>query len=239
LLEHSVREDLNKRAPRAMGVLHPLRIVIDNYPEDRPEDRVEEFECPNHPQNPAMGVRKVPFSRVLLIDREDFLENPPKKYMRLAPGREVRLRYAYIIKCGDIVKDPKTGEPVEIHCTYDPATRSGPPADGRKVEGIIHWVSATHSLPAEVRLYDRLFSVANPLGEKGEFTDYLNPKSLETLTACRVEPGLGNAAPGTLCQFERLGYFCVDLVDSSPGSLVFNRTATLRDSWAKIATQQR
>ena len=186
-----------------------------------------------------MGMRKVPFSRELLIERDDFLENPPKKYQRLAPGREVRLRYAYIVKCVNVVKDPKTGEVTEIHCTYDPTTRTGPPSDGRKVEGIIHWVSATHSVPAEVRLYDRLFRVANPMGEKGEFTDYLNPKSLETLKSCRIEPSVAGSAPGTNYQFERLGYFYVDPVDSSAGALVFNRTATLRDSWAKIAGKEK
>ena len=186
-----------------------------------------------------MGTRKVPFSRVLYIEREDFLENPPKKFYRLAPGREVRLRYGYFIKCEGVVKNPKTGEGVEIHCTYDPETRGGFAPDGRKVDATIHWVSAAHSLPAEVRLYDRLFRVANPLGEKegSNFTDYLNPKSLETLTSCQVEPGLAGAAPGSRYQFERLGYFCVDAVDSLAKGLVFNRTVTLRDSWAKIASQ--
>jgi glutaminyl-tRNA synthetase len=235
LLEHCVREDLNERSPRVLGVLYPLRVVIDNYP----EGQVEEFDCPYHPQNPAMGTRKVPFSRVLYIEREDFLENPPKKFYRLAPGREVRLRYGYFIKCEGVVKNPKTGEVVEIHCTYDPETRGGFAPDGRKVDATIHWVSAAHSLPAEVRLYDRLFRVANPLGEKegSDFTVYLNPKSLETLTSCQVEPGLAGAAPGSRYQFERLGYFCVDAVDSLAKGLVFNRTVTLRDSWAKIAGQ--
>ncbi len=235
LLEHCVREDLNERSPRVLGVLYPLRVVIDNYP----EGQVEEFDCPYHPQNPAMGTRKVPFSRVLYIEREDFLENPPKKFYRLTPGREVRLRYGYFMKCEGVVKNPKTGEVVEIHCTYDPETRGGFAPDGRKVDATIHWVSAAHSLPAEVRLYDRLFRVANPLGEKegSNFTDYLNPKSLETLTSCQVEPGLAGAAPGSRYQFERLGYFCVDAVDSSAKGLVFNRTVTLRDSWAKIAGQ--
>jgi glutaminyl-tRNA synthetase len=235
LLEHCVREDLNERSPRVLGVLYPLRVVIDNYP----EGQVEEFDCPYHPQNPAMGTRKVPFSRVLYIEREDFLENPPKKFYRLTPGREVRLRYGYFIKCEGVVKNPKTGEVVEIHCTYDPETRGGFAPDGRKVDATIHWVSAAHSLPAEVRLYDRLFRVANPLGEKegSNFTVYLNPKSLETLTSCQVEPGLAGAAPGSRYQFERLGYFCVDAVDSSAKGLVFNRTVTLRDSWAKIASQ--
>ena len=235
LLEHCVREDLNERSPRVLGVLYPLRVVIDNYP----EGQVEEFDCPYHPQNPAMGTRKVPFSRVLYIEREDFLENPPKKFYRLAPGREVRLRYGYFIKCEGVVKNPKTGEVVEIHCTYDPETRGGFAPDGRKVDATIHWVSAAHSLPAEVRLYDRFFRVANPLGEKegSNFTDYLNPKSLETLTSCQVEPGLAGAAPGSRYQFERLGYFCVDAVDSLAKGLVFNRTVTLRDSWAKIESK--
>jgi len=235
LLEHCVREDLNERSPRVLGVLYPLRVVIDNYP----EGQVEEFDCPYHPQNPAMGTRKVPFSRVLYIEREDFLENPPKKFYRLAPGREVRLRYGYFIKCEGVVKNPKTGEVVEIHCTYDPETRGGFAPDGRKVDATIHWVAAAHSLPAKVRLYDRLFRVANPLGEKegSDFTVYLNPKSLETLTSCQVEPGLAGAAPGSRYQFERLGYFCVDAVDSLAKGLVFNRTVTLRDSWAKIAGQ--
>ena len=235
LLEHCVREDLNERSPRVLGVLYPLRVVIDNYP----EGQVEEFDCPYHPQNPAMGTRKVPFSRVLYIEREDFLENPPKKFYRLAPGREVRLRYGYFMKCEGVVKNPKTGEVVEIHCTYDPETRGGFAPDGRKVDATIHWVSAAHSLPAEVRLYDRLFRVANPLGEKegSDFTVYLNPKSLETLTSCQVEPGLAGAAPGSRYQFERLGYFCVDAVDSLAKGLVFNRTVPLRDSWAKIAGQ--
>jgi glutaminyl-tRNA synthetase len=233
LLEHCVREDLNRRAIRVMGVLRPLRVIIDNYP----EGQVEELECPNHPQDPSLGTRKIPFSGTLFVERDDFLENPPKKYNRLAPGREVRLRYAYIIKCTKVVKDEKTGEVAEVHCTYDPDTRLGAPPDGRKVEGVIHWVSATHSLKAEVRLYDRLFQVPNPLGEKKEFTEFLNPKSLETLQSCRVEPSLAHSAPGNRYQFERLGYFCTDRVDSSSGAFVFNRTATLRDSWAKIATK--
>ena len=232
LLEHCVREDLNERAPRAMAVLRPLRVVVENYP----EGQVEEMESPNHPQKLQMGTRKVPFSRVLYIEREDFLENPPKKYFRLSPGREVRLRNAYIIKCTGLVKDEKTGEVTEVRCTYDPATKTGPPPDGRKVEGTIHWVSAEHSLTGEVRLYDRLFQVANPMGEKEEaFTKFLNPKSLETLTGCRFESSLGKAAPRSRYQFERLGYFSVDPVDSSPERLLFNRIATLRDSWAKIA----
>ncbi len=237
LLESCVRDDLNERAPRVMGVLYPLRVVIDNYP----ENQVEEFDCPYHPQNPGMGSRKVPFSRVLYVEREDFQENPPKKFYRLAPGREVRLRYGYFIKCVGVLKDPKTGEVAEVHCTYDPETRGGFAPDGRKVEATIHWVPADQSLPAEVRLYDRLFRVANPMGgkESSFLTDFLNPKSLETLKSCRVEPSLGGAAPGSRYQFERLGYFCTDPMDSSEKALVFNRTVTLRDSRAKIATPQK
>jgi glutaminyl-tRNA synthetase len=235
LLEHCVREDLNERAPRVMGVLRPLRVVIDNYP----EDKVEEFECPNHPQNPGMGSRKVPFSKVLYIDQDDFLENPPQKYYRLGPGREVRLRYSYIIKCIKVIKDEQTGKVVEVHCTYDPGTRNAPPRDGHKVEGVIHWVSANHSVSADVRLYDRLFQVADPMGEGDDFTKYLNPRSLEILTSCRVESSLTVAAPGSRYQFERLGYFCIDPKDSSPERLVFNRIVSLRDSWAKVAGQEK
>jgi glutaminyl-tRNA synthetase len=232
LLEHCVREDLNERAPRAMAVVRPLRVVIENYP----AGRSEEFESPNHPQKPEMGTRKVPFGRVLYIEQEDFMENPPKKYFRLSPGREVRLRNAYIIKCTGLAKDERTGEVTEVRCTFDPATRTGPPPDGRKVEGTIHWVSAEHSLTGEVRLYDRLFQVDNPMGGKDEaFTRFLNPKSLETQKECRFESSLGKAIPGSRYQFERVGYFCADSKDSLPGRLVFNRTATLRDSWAKIA----
>jgi glutaminyl-tRNA synthetase len=230
LLEHCVREDLNDRAPRAMCVLRPLRVVIDNYP----ENQAEEFECANHPQNPEMGTRKVPFSRVLYIERDDFSENPPKKYHRLGPGREVRLRNAYVIKYESMVKDEKTGEVVELHCTYDPATRNGPPADGRKVQGVIHWVSAKQCVPAEVRLYDRLFSIEDPGSQGDDFTKYLNPSSLETLTICYAELSLKDAEPGSKYQFERLGYFCVD-EDSSAGKPVFNRIVPLRDSWVKIS----
>jgi glutaminyl-tRNA synthetase len=231
LLEHSIREDLNRRAPRVMAVLRPLKVVIVNYP----EDLVEEMEAVNNPEDPSMGTRKVPFSRVLYIERDDFREDPPKKYFRLAPGREVRLRYAYFITCVDVIKDEPSGKVVELHCTVDPATRGGSSPDGRKVRGTLHWVSAAHALPAEVRLYDRLFLKENPLeGEDGaDFTAHLNPSSLETLTACRVEPGLADAAPGSIYQFERLGYFCVD-PDSSDDGLVFNRTVALRDTWAKI-----
>jgi len=228
LLEHCVREDLNERAPRAMCVLRPLRVVIDNYP----ENQAEEFECANHPQNPAMGTRKLPFSRVLYIERDDFAENPPKKYHRLGPGREVRLRNAYVIKFESMVKDEKTGEVTELHCTYDPGTRNGPPADGRKVQGVIHWVSARHCVNAEVRLYDRLFSIEDPGSEGDDFTKYLNPGSLDILTNCYAEMSLKNAEPGSRYQFERTGYFCVDK-DSVAGKPVFNRIVPLRDSWTK------
>jgi glutaminyl-tRNA synthetase len=235
LLEHCIREDLNQRAPRVMAVLRPLRLVIDNYP----EDTVEEFDAPYHPQNPDMGSRKVPFSRVLFIERGDFLEDPPKGFFRLAPGREVRLRYAYYVTCTEVVKDEQTGQVVEVHCTHDPKTRGGWSSDGRKVKGTIHWVSAAPSLPAEVRLYDRLFRIANPSGERdADFTRFLNPKSLETLTSSRVEPSLAGAAVGSPYQFERLGYFSVD-PDSSDNSLVFNRTVSLRDSWAKIESKDK
>ena len=231
LLEHCVRDDLNERAPRVMSVLRPLRVVIDNYP----ENQVEEFECANHPQHPDMGTRQVPFSRVLYIECDDFLENPPKKYHRLGPGREVRLRNAYIIKFENMVKDEHTGEVVEIHCTYDPQTRNAPPADGRKVPGVIHWVSADHGVPAEVRLYDRLFSIEDPGSEGDDFVRHLNPDSLETLTTCHVEQSLKDANSGSPYQFERLGYFCVDEKDTKAGKPVFNRVVPLRDSWTKIA----
>jgi len=235
LLEHCVREDLNKRAPRVFGVLRPLKVVLVNYP----EDLVEEMECINSPEDPSMGTRKVPFSRVLYIERDDFREDPPPKWFRLAPGREVRLRYAYYITCVDVVKD-ENGEVVELHCTYDPETRGGWAPDGRKVRGTLHWVSAAHSLEAEVRLYDRLFLKPNPLDvEEGEdFTANLNPNSLEILTSCRVEPSLKGAAPGSRYQFERQGYFCVD-PDSTGEKLVFNLTVPLRDTWAKIEKKQK
>ncbi len=231
LLENCVRADLDERTPRVMAVLRPLRVVIDNYP----EDRFEEFDCPYHPKNAAMGTRKVPFSRVLYIERDDFQENPPKKFYRLAIGREVRLRYGYFIKCVGLVKDPDSGEVLEVHCTYDPETRSGFAPDGRKVAATIHWVSAQHALTAEVRLYDRLFRVADPLAGEAAFTEYLNPQSREVLPSCWLEPSLAAAAPGSRYQFERTGYFCVDADRSSTRTLVFNRTATLRDSWAKVA----
>jgi glutaminyl-tRNA synthetase len=229
LLEHCVREDLNDRALRVMCVLRPLRVVIDNYPENQAED----FDFANHPQNPIMGTRKIPFSRVLYIERDDFAENPPKKYHRLCPGREVRLRNAYVIKFESMVKDEKTGEVTELHCTYDPATRNGPPADGRKVQGVIHWVSAKHCVPTEVRLYDRLFSIEDPGSETEDFIKYLNPSSLETLTTCHAELSLKDAEPGSKYQFERLGYFCVD-TDTVAGKPVFNRIVPLRDSWVKV-----
>jgi glutaminyl-tRNA synthetase len=230
LLEHCVREDLNERAPRVMAILRPLRVVIDNYP----EGRVEEFECPYHPKNAAMGSRKVPFSRKLYIDADDFMENPPKKFYRLSPGREVRLRYGYFIKCVRVVKNGRTGEVVELRCTYDPETRSGFAPDGRKVDATIHWVSALDALPAQVRLYDRLFRVADPLTKESDMTLSLDPKSLEILRSCQVEPSMAAAISGSLYQFERVGYFCVDSVDSSDKALVFNRTVTLRDAWARI-----
>jgi len=237
LLEFIVREDLNKRVPRVMAVLRPLRVVIVNYP----EDQVEELEAVNNPEDPAMGTRKVPFSRVIYIEQEDFREDPPKKYFRLAPGREVRLRYAYFIKCVDVIKDDTTGEVVELHCTYDPETKGGTAPDGRKVKATLHWVSADHAINAEVRLYDTLFSESNPADVKGgqDFKDYINPNSLETLTDCRLEPSLIEAAPGSRFQFERLGYFCVDTVDSTARRPVFNRTVTLRDTWAKILKAQK
>ena len=234
LLENCVREDLEKNTPRRMCVLRPLRVVLDNYP----EDQVEEFDAPNHPNDPTMGTRKVPFSRVLYIERDDFLEDPPKKFFRLAPGREVRLRYAYFVKCTSVVKDPQTGEVTELHCTYDPDTRGGSAPDGRKVKGTLHWVSVEHALEVEVRLYDRLFRNANPASDGADFKASLNPDSIETLTASQVEPSLARAAPETRHQFERQGYFCIDSTDSSDEKLVFNRTVTLRDSWAKIEKEQ-
>ena len=229
LLEHCLREDLNKRAPRVMAVLRPLRLVLTNYP----EGQVEYLEAENNPEDPSMGTRQVPFSRVLYVERDDFREEPPKKWFRLAPGREVRLKHAYYIICQEVVKDERTGEVVELRCTYDPESRGGASPDGRKVRGTLHWVSAPHAIEAEVRLYDHLFTVPDPSAEEGDFKDYLNPNSLETLTGCRLEPSLAGAAVGSRYQFLRLGYFCVD-PDSAEGRLVFNRTVTLRDTWAKI-----
>ena len=231
LLEYFVREDLNKRALRVMAVLHPLRVVIDNYP----EGQVEEMEAVNNPEDESAGTRKVPFSKVLYIEQDDFREVPPKQYYRLSPGKEVRLRYGYFITCTGVVKDEKTGEVVELHCTYDPETRGGNAPDGRKVKSTIHWVSAAHAIDAEVRIYETLFTGENPsdVPEGGDFTDNLNPKSLEIVRGCKIEPSLRGAAPGSRYQFERLGYFAVD-PDTTPDRLVFNRTVALRDAWAKI-----
>ncbi|MCZ2077255.1 MAG: glutamine--tRNA ligase/YqeY domain fusion protein [Bryobacterales bacterium] len=236
LLEHHLREDLNKRAARVMAVIDPLRLVIDNYP----DDLVEEMEAVNNPEDAAMGTRRVPFSKVLLIERDDFREDPPKQYYRLSPGREVRLRYAYLVTCTHIVKDEATGEILEIHCTYDPATRGGNAPDGRKVKSTIHWVSASHALDFEARLYDTLFLDVNT-GEENEaedFTASLNPNSLQVRPSAKIEPSVQGAAPGARYQFERVGYFCVDR-DSTPEKLVFNRTVQLRDTWAKIEKSQK
>ncbi len=234
LLEYCVRQDLNKRAPRVMAVLRPLKVVITNYP----EGQVEELEAINNPEDPEAGTRTVPFSRVLYIEQDDFMENPPNKFYRLAPGREVRLRYSYFIKCVDVVKDD-AGQVVELHCTYDPETRGGNAPDGRKVKATIHWVSADHALEAEARLYDHLFTRPDPNDESEglDFTAYINPNSLEVVRPCYVEPSLAGAEPGSRYQFERLAYFCVD-PDSTDGKLVFNRTVTLRDDWAKIQKGQ-
>ena len=232
LLEHSIREDLNKRAPRVMAVLRPLRVIINNYP----EGQMEELNSLNSPEDPGMGSRKVPFSRVLYIEREDFREDPPKNFFRLAPGREVRLKDAYYITCVEVVKDEGTGEVTELHCTYDPETRGGWSKDGRKVKGTSHWVSAAHAVEAEVRLYDHLFLNPNPGNEPdgADLTADLNPNSLETLKSCQVEPSLEGAAPGSRYQFLRQGYFCVDSIDSTQEALVFNQTVSLRDSWSKV-----
>ena len=236
LLEHCLREDLNKRAQRVMAVLRPLRVVIENYP----EGQVEAMEAVNNPEDASMGTRQVPFSRVLYIEREDFREDPPRQFFRLAPGREVRLRYAYYITCTGVVKDERTGEVVELRCTYDPATRGGWAPDGRQVKSTIHWVSAAHAIPAQVRLYDHLFLNPNPGEDEdgGDLAKSLNPKSLEVLRGCQLEPSLARATPGSRYQFERQGYFCVDL-DTRPGALVFNRTVTLRDTWARIEKGQK
>jgi len=235
MLEHFVREDLNQRADRVMAVLHPIKVVIDNYR----EDLVEEMDAVNNPEDPAAGSRKVPFSRVLYIEQDDFREDPPKGYFRLSPGREVRLRYGYFVTCTSVVKNDK-GEVVEVHCTYDPETRGGnSPPDGRKVKSTIHWVSAAHAIDAEVRIYENLFTKENPdhVEEGQDFTANLNPNSLEVLAHCKVEPSLANAAIGNRYQFERLGYFCVD-ADSTPGKPVFNRTVALKDTWAKVEKKQ-
>jgi glutaminyl-tRNA synthetase len=230
LLEHTIRQDLNLHSPRVMGVLNPLKVVITNYP----EEKVEEMEAVNNPEDESAGTRMVPFSREIYIEREDFRENPPRKYFRLSPDREVRLRYGYFIKCVDFVKDDDGGI-VEVHCTYDPDTKGGYAPDGRKVRGTLHWVSASHAVNAEVRLFDRLFIKENPMDLDGgeDFTDFINPDSLEVLENCKLEPSLINAKPGERFQFERRGYFCLDL-DSTDARLIFNRTITLRDTWARI-----
>jgi glutaminyl-tRNA synthetase len=234
MLEHFVREDLNKRAPRAMAVLRPLKVVIDNYP----ENQVEEMDAVNNPEDASAGTRKVPFSRVLYIEQDDFREDPPKGYFRLSPGREVRLRYGYFITCKSVTKNEK-GEVVEVHCTYDPATHGGNAPDGRKVKSTIHWVSAANAIDAEVRIYETLFTKENPdeVEEGQDFTANLNPNSLEVITQAKLEPSLANAAAGSRYQFERLGYFCVD-PDSKPGKPVFNRTVALKDTWAKVERKQ-
>jgi len=230
MLEHSIREDLNRRTPRVMAVLRPLKVVIENYP----DDRVEELEAVNNPEDPAAGTRRLPFTRELYIEREDFMEEPPSKFFRLAPGREVRLRYAYIVKCERVVKDPVTGEVVELRCSYDPETRSGSAASGRKVKATLHWVSARHAITAEIRLYDRLFAVESPdAGKDGDWLAALNPEALTILSESKLEPSLATARVAERFQFERQGYFCVD-PDAAAGRLVFNRTVTLRDTWAKI-----
>jgi len=227
-LEHNVRDDLNKTSPRFMGVLRPLKVVLENYP----DNQTEELEAVNNPEDPEMGARQIPFSKTLFIEQDDFMEDPPKDFYRLAPGREVRLRYAYFIKCTDVVK--KDGKPVELHCTYDPTTKGGYAPDGRKVKSTIHWVSASHALSAEVRLYDRLFTVVDPAGQKNaDFKDFLNPRSLEVLHGCKVEPSLTTLNAFDRFQFERLGYFCVD-PETKKDLLVLNRTVELRDTWAKL-----
>ncbi|HED08426.1 MAG TPA: glutamine--tRNA ligase/YqeY domain fusion protein, partial [Ignavibacteria bacterium] len=232
LLEHSIREDLNKKSQRVMSVLNPVKVIFDNYP----EDQSEELDAVNNPEDESMGKRKITFSKEIYIEREDFMEDPPRKFFRLSPNNEVRLRYAFIIKCVSVIKDEHTGEVKEIHCTYDPETKSGMPQSSRKVKGTIHWVSAKNSIDAEVRLYDRLFTVEEPTKDKEkDFTDFLNPDSLKVLTNCKVEPWLKDAKPLDKVQFERRGYFCVDSKDSSSKKLVFNRTVPLRDTWAKIA----
>ncbi|MHB8155793.1 MAG: glutamine--tRNA ligase/YqeY domain fusion protein [Desulfocucumaceae bacterium] len=232
MLEHCIREELNAGAPRVMAVLRPLKLIIDNYP----AGRVELLDAENNPENPGMGTRKLPFSREVYIEREDFMEDPPKKFFRLAPGREVRLKHAYIIKCESVVKDEKTGEVTELHCTYDPETKSGMPGDVRKVKGTLHWVSAAQAIQAPVRLYEHLFTRENPeeAGEGKAFTDNLNPKSMELLNSCLLEPGLAGAVPGSRYQFMRQGYFVADPVDSTEGSPVFNRIVSLKDSWARL-----
>jgi glutaminyl-tRNA synthetase len=234
VLENSIREELNKSAPRAMAVLRPLKVVIDNYP----QDKVEELDVINNPEDPSVGTRKVPFARELYIEQDDFRQDPPKQFFRLAPGREVRLRCAYFITCVSVEKDPQTGAIKEVHCTYDPATRGGDAPDGRKVKATIHWVSCRHAQEAEVRLYDTLFNKRDPgdVAEGAHFTVHLNPNSLEVLSSCQVEPSLKNVSPGSRYQFERMGYF---ITDSNAGKPVFNRIVTLRDTWAKIENKQK
>ena len=235
VLENCIRDHLNQVAPRVMGVLKPLRVVIENYP----EDTSEELDAINNPNDESAGTRKVPFSKVIYIERDDFMEDPPKKFFRLSPGKEVRLRYAYFVTCTDVIKDDD-GEVVELRCTYDPETRGGDAPDGRKVKATIHWVSEAHALDAEVRLYDHLFDQPDPedLPEGVDYKSNLNPRSLQVLSGCKLEPGLKEADPGSRFQFERLGYFCVDTKDSAPGKPVFNRTVTLRDTWAKVGKKK-
>ncbi len=235
LLEWSLREDLNIRAPRVMAVLRPLKVVLTNYP----ADQVEDIECVNNPEDESAGTRQVPFSRELWIEREDFREEAPRKYFRLKPGSEVRLKHAYYITCDEVVKDPDSGEVIELRCSYDPESRGGTTPDGRKVRGTLHWVSVRHAFDAEVRLYDHLFNRIDPLAGDGDFLAHLNPDSLEVLTGCKLEPSLAGADAGYSCQFMRQGYFCVDSRDSRPGAPVFNRTVGLRDSWAKIERQNK
>lgn len=233
-LEHCLREDLNERAPRAMAVLHPLKLIIDNYP----ERETEEIEAVNNPEDESMGTRMVPFARVLYVDQDDFREDPPRNFYRLALGKEVRLRYGYFVTCTGVTKDPRTGQVTELHCVYDPETKGGHAPDGRRVRGTIHWVSAAHALPATVRLYDHLFTVEKPDELGADFRDALNPQSVEILTGCQVEPSLASAVPGSSYQFERLGYFCMDAIDSEPDAMVFNRTVSLRDTWARVERSQ-
>jgi glutaminyl-tRNA synthetase len=235
LLEHSVREDLNKKAKRVLSVLNPLKVVIENYP----DEKVEELEAINNPEDSTMGTRKLPFSKTIFIERDDFREDPPKKFFRLAPGKEVRLRYAYIIKCEEVFKDPNTGEVIELRCSYDPETKSGTGSSNKKVKGTIHWVSAEHAIDAEVRLYDRLFTVEDPLSDKEkDFKELINPHSLDIIKNGKLEPSLSNAEKGERFQFERLGYFCVDSVDSLKDRLVFNRIVPMRDTWSKYCFVQ-
>jgi glutaminyl-tRNA synthetase len=231
-LEHCVRDDLNKTAPRFMGVLNPLKVVIENYP----DDKVEEFEAVNNPEDPKAGTRKIPFSKELFIEKGDFMEDPPKKFYRLTPGREVRFRYSYLVTCNEAIK--KNGEIVELRCTIDPETKGGYAPDGRKVKSTIHWVSAPHAIDAGVRLYDRLFTVEDPAGQKdADFKDFLNPDSLKILKSCKVESSIKDLKPLDRFQFERLGYFCIDS-DTKEENIVINRTVTLRDTWAKLQKQQ-